>query len=80
MNELGIDVFEAAAMFWGGGYDPVAEVLSEEPFVGRHLTDRRRVSASAHGDLPCSARRRREPAPGLTIDSAATLVGVARTP
>jgi hypothetical protein len=33
MNELGIDVFEAAAMFWGGGYDPAAEVLSEGPFV-----------------------------------------------
>jgi hypothetical protein len=28
MNELGIDVFEAAAMFWGGGYDPAAEVLT----------------------------------------------------
>jgi hypothetical protein len=33
MNELGIDVFEAAAMFWGGGYDAAAEVLSEGPFV-----------------------------------------------
>jgi hypothetical protein len=28
MSELGIDVFEAAAMFWGGGYDPAAEVLT----------------------------------------------------
>jgi hypothetical protein len=28
MNELGIDVFEAAAMFWGGGYDPATEELS----------------------------------------------------
>jgi hypothetical protein len=26
-------VFEAAAMFWRGGYDPAAEVLSEGPFV-----------------------------------------------
>jgi hypothetical protein len=26
-------VFEAAAMLWGGGYDPAAEVLSEGPFV-----------------------------------------------
>lgn len=33
MNELGIDVFEAAAMFWGGGYDPVAEEITEGPFV-----------------------------------------------
>jgi hypothetical protein len=33
MNELGIDVFEAAAMFWGGGYDPAADELTEGPFV-----------------------------------------------
>jgi hypothetical protein len=33
MNELGIDVFEAAAMFWGGGYDPATEELTEGPFV-----------------------------------------------
>jgi hypothetical protein len=26
-------VFEAAAMFWGGGYDPAAEELTEGPFV-----------------------------------------------
>jgi hypothetical protein len=33
MKELGIDVFEAAAMFWGGGYDPFTEEVSEGPFV-----------------------------------------------
>jgi hypothetical protein len=33
MNELGIDVFEAAATFWGGGYDPATEELTEGPFV-----------------------------------------------
>jgi hypothetical protein len=33
MNELGIDVFEAAAMFWGGGYDPVTQEITEGPFV-----------------------------------------------
>jgi hypothetical protein len=26
-------VFEAAAMFWGGGYDPAADELTEGPFV-----------------------------------------------
>ena len=33
MNELGIDVFEAAAMFWGRGYDPATEELTEGVFV-----------------------------------------------
>lgn len=33
MDELGIDVFEAAAMFWGGGYDPATEEITEGPFV-----------------------------------------------
>jgi hypothetical protein len=33
MNEQGIDVFEAAAMFWGGGYDPFTEEITEGPFV-----------------------------------------------
>jgi hypothetical protein len=33
INELGIDVFEAAAMFWGGGYDSAADELTEGPFV-----------------------------------------------
>jgi len=32
MQELGIDVFEAAAMFWGGGYDPSTGKLTEGPF------------------------------------------------
>lgn len=43
MKELGIDVFEATAMFWGGGYDPVAEEISEGPFV---VTISRAVEAS----------------------------------
>jgi hypothetical protein len=33
MKELGVDMFEAAAMFWGGGYDPATEELTEGPFV-----------------------------------------------
>ena len=33
VNELGIDEFEAAAMFWGGGYDPLTEEITEGPFV-----------------------------------------------
>ena len=33
LTDLGIDVFEAAAMFWGGGYDPATDELSEGPFV-----------------------------------------------
>ena len=32
-RELGLDVFEAAAMFWGGGYDPQTEELTQGPFV-----------------------------------------------
>lgn len=32
MEDLAIDVFEAAAMFWGGGYDPSTEKLTEGPF------------------------------------------------
>ena len=32
MQDLGIDVFEAAALFWGGGYDPLTERLTEGPF------------------------------------------------
>jgi len=32
MQDQDIDVFEAAAMFWGGGYDPSAEMLTEGPF------------------------------------------------
>jgi hypothetical protein len=33
MNELGIDVFEAATMFWGGGYNTLTEEITEGPFV-----------------------------------------------
>ncbi|MGH2871725.1 MAG: hypothetical protein ACRDL5_04605 [Solirubrobacteraceae bacterium] len=33
MKELGIDVFEAAAMFWGGGYDPTTEEIAEGSFA-----------------------------------------------
>lgn len=32
-SELGVDVFEAAAMFWGGGYDPADDELTEGPFL-----------------------------------------------
>jgi hypothetical protein len=32
MKDLGIDVFEAAAMFWGGGYDSSTDLLTEGPF------------------------------------------------
>jgi hypothetical protein len=33
MRDLGIDVYEAAAMHWGGGYDPSTEEVTEGPFV-----------------------------------------------
>lgn len=33
MSELGVDVFEAAAMFWGGGYNPTTDEITEGPFV-----------------------------------------------
>jgi hypothetical protein len=33
MRELGLDVYEAAALFWGGGYDPGTEQLTEGPFI-----------------------------------------------
>lgn len=33
MRDLGLDVFEAAAMFWGGGFDPSTQLLTEGPFV-----------------------------------------------
>lgn len=33
MTELGIDVFEAAARFWGGGYDSSTEEITEGPYV-----------------------------------------------
>jgi hypothetical protein len=33
MRDLGIDVSEAAAMYWGGGYDPSTEEVTEGPFV-----------------------------------------------
>lgn len=33
IGELGIDVYEAAAMYWGGGYDPATEQITEGPFV-----------------------------------------------
>jgi hypothetical protein len=32
MQDLGIDEFEAAAMFWGGGYDPSTDKLTQGPF------------------------------------------------
>ncbi len=33
IRELGIGVYEAAAMYWGGGYDPETEPITEGPFV-----------------------------------------------
>lgn len=33
MKELGIDAFEAAVMFWGGGYNPVTEEITAGPIV-----------------------------------------------
>jgi hypothetical protein len=33
IRDLGLDSFEAATMFWGGGYDPSTRQLSEGPFV-----------------------------------------------
>ena len=33
MDELGLDEYEAAAIFWGGGYDPETETIAEGPFV-----------------------------------------------
>jgi hypothetical protein len=33
MRELGIGTFEAAAMFWGGGYDSHTETITEGPFT-----------------------------------------------
>jgi len=33
IREFGIDVYEAAARYWGGGYDPTTEQITEGPFV-----------------------------------------------
>jgi len=33
IRNLGLDLFEAAAMFWGGGYDPSTGRLTEGPFA-----------------------------------------------
>lgn len=33
VRDLGLDVYEAAAMYWGGGYDPDTETINEGPFV-----------------------------------------------
>lgn len=33
MRELGLDAFEAAAMFWLGGYDPDTERVTEVRFA-----------------------------------------------
>ncbi len=33
IRELGLDEYEAAAMSWGGGYDPDTETIAEGPFV-----------------------------------------------
>jgi hypothetical protein len=33
IRDLGLDVYEAAAMSWGGGYDPATEELTQGPFT-----------------------------------------------
>ena len=33
IRELGLGVHEAAALYWGGGYDPTTEELREGPFL-----------------------------------------------
>jgi hypothetical protein len=33
IRELGLGVYEAAALYWGGGYDPTTEQINEGPFV-----------------------------------------------
>lgn len=33
MREFGMGFYEAAAMFWGGGYDPTTEAITEGPFT-----------------------------------------------
>jgi hypothetical protein len=33
MRDLDIDVYEAAAMYWGGGYNPATDEVREGPFV-----------------------------------------------
>ncbi len=33
MRELGLDLHEAAAMYWGGGYDPATRRITEGPFA-----------------------------------------------
>jgi hypothetical protein len=33
IRDLGLDVYEAAAMYWGRGYDPDTKTITEGPFV-----------------------------------------------
>jgi hypothetical protein len=33
IRDLGLDVDEAAATYWGGGYDPATQQITEGPFV-----------------------------------------------
>ena len=33
IRDLGLDVYQAAATYWGGGYDPATEELTEGPFT-----------------------------------------------
>jgi hypothetical protein len=35
MRDHGLDLDEAAVMYWGGGYDPATEQVTEGPFVVR---------------------------------------------
>jgi hypothetical protein len=62
MTELGIDVFQAAAMFWGGGYDPVAEEIIQGPFVvavPRAVEASQRLQAAIYGAARAVDARRR---------------------
>jgi hypothetical protein len=51
MQNLDIETFEAAAMFWGGGYDPVSERLRQGPFeivVPRAIEAAERLQAAIY--------------------------------
>jgi hypothetical protein len=54
IQELGIDEYEAATMFSGGGYDPQAEKLTQGPFeivvpVAIHAAERLQISIDTAG-------------------------------
>jgi hypothetical protein len=59
MNELGIDVFEAAAMFSGGGYDPLSEEITEGPFRQPNACRRRFTTQDVPSTLAVTRGPRR---------------------